>query len=281
VLHRPTPRQPDEPGTGTVTDTRPQAGPPLDMRLYERLIDDGLADADRHGGAVDHLTARRLAVWLNARPQQPDFAQGLDQFIQTGAVSRQLRTQLRTRARSANYSHRSQVFRLVQYSASRGPDLGPLGPDFGRACDEIDRADAMLTGLRDRIRQGTARQPKPDTDAPKVTAQTSWDAGTRTVTLSMDEATASLAIYAVAANAAEREAHVREVEQFGRGLPEGSYGRQNRQAIAARETRAAHRLRAMERAYQIALGRAAGATAEPVITRTDAEQAVDREMELE
>jgi len=38
-------------------------------------------------------------------------------------------------------------------------------------------------------------------------------------------------------HADEREAHIREVERFGQTLPEGSYGRQNRQAIAARETR--------------------------------------------
>jgi hypothetical protein len=48
------------------------------MRLYEQLIDDGIADADRRDSAVDHLTARRLAIWLNARPQERDFAEGLN-----------------------------------------------------------------------------------------------------------------------------------------------------------------------------------------------------------
>jgi len=38
-------------------------------------------------------------------------------------------------------------------------------------------------------------------------------------------------------------------------VPEGSYGRRNRQAIAARETRIAARLRAVERAYRIAIER--------------------------
>jgi hypothetical protein len=97
----------------------------------------------------------------------------------------------------------------------------------------------------------------------------------------MDPATARIAIFAIAAYASERETYAREVRQFGQGLPEGSYGRQNRWAIAARETRAAQRLRAIERAYQIALGRAAGATPDPAITRTDVDQAADREMELE
>jgi hypothetical protein len=49
-------------------------GPPPDMAFYQRLIDEGIADADRRGGAIDHLTARRIAIWLTARPQQPDFS---------------------------------------------------------------------------------------------------------------------------------------------------------------------------------------------------------------
>jgi hypothetical protein len=38
-------------------------------------------------------------------------------------------------------------------------------------------------------------------------------------------------------------------------LPEGSYGRRNRQAIAARETRVTVRLRAVEQACRTATGR--------------------------
>ena len=49
-------------------------------------------------------------------------------------------------------------------------------------------------------------------------------------------------MFAIAAHASEREAHVREAQQYGQSLPEGSYGRLNRQAIAARETRIATRL---------------------------------------
>ena len=62
-------------------------------------------------------------------------------------------------------------------------------------------------------------------------------------------------MFAIAAHADEREAHVREVERSGRNLPEGSYGRRNRQAIAARETRVAARLRAVEQAYRAAIER--------------------------
>ena len=59
-------------------------------------------------------------------------------------------------------------------------------------------------------------------------------------------------MFAIAAHADEREAHVREVERIGQHLPEGSYGRRNRQAIAARETRIATRLRTVEHAYRMA-----------------------------
>jgi len=52
-----------------------------------------------------------------------------------------------------------------------------------------------------------------------------------------------------------RPAYIREVKQLGHSFPEGSYGRRNRQAIAARETRVATRLRAVEHAYRMALER--------------------------
>ena len=49
----------------------PEDGPLPDLALYERLIADGIAEADSRGTIVDHLTARRLAIWLAARPQDP------------------------------------------------------------------------------------------------------------------------------------------------------------------------------------------------------------------
>jgi hypothetical protein len=60
-------------------------------------------------------------------------------------------------------------------------------------------------------------------------------------------------MFALAAHADEREAHVREVEQYGADLPEGSYGRRNRQAIAARETRVTTRLRAVQHTCHTAI----------------------------
>jgi hypothetical protein len=73
------------------------------------------------------------------------------------------------------------------------------------------------------------------------------------VSLVLDATTANIAMFAIAAHADDREAHVREVERSGQNLPDGSYGRRNRQAIATRETRVAARLRAVEQAYRTAV----------------------------
>jgi hypothetical protein len=234
-------------------------------------------------GAIDHITARRLAIWLTARPQQPAFTQALAHFTRTGAFTRDLVVELRARASSANSPNRSEAQRLLQYAVSRGPDLGPIGTDFGANCDQIDRADAMLIDARERARNITRqhKQPAQEPATPTVTARASRDPGNPTITLSMDAATASMAIYAIATNAADREEYAREAERFSQGLPEGSYGKANRQAIAARETQAAARLRAVERAYQIAMGRATTAIPGYGITPSEADQAADRDMELE
>jgi hypothetical protein len=78
------------------------------------------------------------------------------------------------------------------------------------------------------------------------------------------------------------EAHVREVEQHGADLSEGSYGRGNRQAIAVRETRVATRLRAVQHAYQAAAGHDPALTPpEPARAPHPLGHAVDREIELE
>jgi hypothetical protein len=137
---------------------------------------------------------------------------------------------------------------------ARGTDLGPVGTNFSAICDQIDHADAMLAGLRQRTREGRRMPKSARRDAgdqqPFVLARR--DPGSRTITLILDASTANIAMFAIAAHAEEREAHVREVERYGRTLPEGSYGRRNRQAIAARETQVAARLRAVEQAYRAA-----------------------------
>jgi hypothetical protein len=264
------------------------------MALYEQMINHGIAAADRRYRAVDHVTARRIALVLIPRSQEnPGLMRGLIRFATNGFIANDLKDHLRLQARDPRHPNHSYAVKLHQYATARNASRGPLGADFAAICDQIDRADAMLIELRERAERERAERQlargnrkRPEQTSPDIGAQgpitlARYDPISRTWGFILDDTTAKAAVHAITVDAFEREARAREVQQDSRSFPRDSYGRANRRAIAAREAGITARLRAFERAYRTALD--PGAIQAIGLTRTlpSGDKEADRDRELE
>jgi hypothetical protein len=229
------------------------------MAFYQRLISRGVAEADTRGSAIDHVTARRLAIWLLPRSQQePELMRGLVHFARTGGITDPLRKQLRRHARSPSHPNSPHAARFLQYAVARGADTGRIGDHFGAVCDQIDHADALLEDLHERVIQNRLHPELATGDwrerfTLRPAAMARRDNVTRAVTFILDSTAAEAAVNAITRDVMEREARIRQARQQAETLAEGSYGRENREAIIARETTVVEGLRAIEHAYHAAL----------------------------
>lgn len=160
-----------------------------------------------------------MCLWLLPRSQEePDFMRGLIRFARTGLVTHDFKAQLRQRAWPATHPSRPYAARLLQHTVARGNDLGPISEDFAAVCDQTDRADAMLAGLRDRVANGQAlpETPTQDPSGRPLIAMARHDPASQTATIILDAATANAAVHAISVQAADREGtHPRVARRSG------------------------------------------------------------------
>jgi hypothetical protein len=141
----------------------------------------------------------------------------------------------------------------------------------------------MLEDLHQRVSNSRCapKQPARQADqSPNALAMARYDPDSQTVALLLDATTAKAAVQAITASALDREASARLAYQAGQAFPAGSYARDNREVITARETRLAAGLRAVERAYRAALDPEPAAALELTQIRTT-DRTSARELELE
>jgi len=185
------------------------------------------------------MSARQLVICRQPGRKHPSSPKGLVHFLQTGAISQALQTQLRIHARSGNYPDYSQAARLMDYCTGRGVHLGPIGENIGHAYDYLYRADLMLqTSISGpgKVSPAPNKRGQIPTDSRSLPRPT--DPENQTIGIVVDAAATNTAIFATSARRRERSPRPRS--RVVRPEPaEGSYGRRNRQAIAADETRVA------------------------------------------
>ncbi len=131
----------------------------------------------------------------------------------------------------------SRPAHAIQHRPRRHPRAGRPGRRRRLQPDRPSRPDAHRPPQPPQARPHPPRQTWPDTDRSRIITLARRDPRSQLVSLILDAATADIAMFAAAAHADEREAHVCDAERYGQNLPDGSYGRRNRPPAASHRTR--------------------------------------------
>jgi len=239
--------------------------------VIKALWENGLSQGKM--GALTGKPQGRISEWMTGK-RAPQHASVIDEIATGLGFPPAAR-------RALGLTAEPDITVLDRSSSSQQLDADLSFP--GTAAELSDQSEVMLQGLRDRASQRAIvpAQPAASIHGPHIVALAGQDRDSRTVSLILDESTANLAIFAIAAHAEEREAHVREVQRYGRHCPKApTAGTTARPSLP--EKRVAARLRAVEQAYRTALERGA-APAPPGLTATSRspERPAGKEIELE